>query len=202
MDRLQVEGFGSGGRFHRERLSAITSPVSPDLVLLVHLTRAQLDDPLRQLPADQWLDSFPSDQRQDRARGRDVGGVRRSSSNDSPGIRMLAFLGLSTLFLLLAAIAGSAVFRRGWREIAFTALLAGMVLYAGLLEFIVLRYHTRIATDATQPDIVRAAALDGMHFSTFFHTGTAEARIRQIARDPATNATIRSLAAALREEEN
>lgn len=202
LDRLHVEDFGNGGRFHRAGLSALTSPVSPDLFLLIHLTRAESADPLRQIPAGQWLDAVPNSHRRDRSNRHHSGNGRSSSSNEPPGVRMLAFMGLSVIFLLLAAIAGSAVFRRGRRELGFTALLTGMVLYAGLLEFIVLRHNTRLATDAAQPDIVRASALDGMRFSTFFHTGTAEARIRQIAKDPATTPTIRSLAEALRDEDN
>lgn len=110
---------------------------------------------------------------------------------------MLTFLGPAAGLPLIAAIAGSMCVRSGRRGYAFTGLLAAMVLYAGLLEAMVLRYRTRLTADTNQPEYVREMALVGMYQGTFFHTGTALSRIREIATNPTNPESLRKLAGAI-----
>lgn len=200
LDRLQAQAFSHHGDMsHWEPLSVI--PIAtPErgLRLLIHLTRADADDALRQIPAEQWLDTVKETKLLDDSDSR-VTHIALHLRTEAPGMRMLAFLGPSALLLLLAAIAGSAVFRRGRRDLAFTALLTGMVLYCGLLDFAVLQRRVHLAGDASQPEVVRITALEGMKSGTFFHTGRAVAGLRRIADDPGTTPTLRAQAKALDE---
>jgi hypothetical protein len=194
LDTLEVDDFGGfSEQLDHPPLSVIPVAAAQDLRLLVHLTRADRNDPLRQVAASDWLSGEAGNLRRDERNSH--------SSRDSqldpttpPGIRMLVFLGPSVILLLLAAAVGSALFPRGRRAVAFTGLLTGMVLYAGLLDAVILERRARVATDASQPEIVRGNALETMRRGTFFHPGKATARIRQIAADAATPAFVRSLA--------
>ena len=194
LDTLEVEDFGGfSEELHHAPLSVIPMAAAQDLRLLVHLTRADRDDPLRQVAASDWLSGEAKNLRRDDHNSHSSHGSQFTSAT-SPGIRMLEFLGPSVVLLLLAAVAGSALFPRGRRAVAFTGLLVCMVLYGGLLDVMILERRARVATDASQPEIVRATALEGMRRGTFFHPGRAVERIRQIAADPATPAFVRSLA--------
>ena len=200
LDTLEVEDFGGfSEELDHPPLAVIPVAAAQDLRLLVHLTRADPNDPLRQVSASEWLSSEARNLRQDDHNSHSSHGPRLSSDTP-PGIRMLVFLGPSVVLLLLAAIAGSALFPRNRRAVAFTGLLTGMVLYGGLLDSVVLERRARVATDASQPESVRATALDAMQRGTFFHPGKATARIRQIAADPATPAFVRSVAEGMENE--
>lgn len=72
-----------------------------------------------------------------------------------------------------------------------------MVLYAGLLDAMVLQHRSMLASDANQPASVRMLAMNAMKQGTFFHSATADARIRAIADDPATPPSLRTFAASL-----
>lgn len=180
LDTLHVSDFGGHGDDLRHApLSLIPTVGGRNLCLLIHLTRAAPDDPLRQLPASQWLDADPQTMRRDTSNVHASGEVSYDPSIP-PGIRMLIFLGPAVVLLLLAAIAGSALFSRGRRAYAFTGLLACMVLYAGLLDAAVLQRRARLASDPGQSETVRTHSLTGMACGTFFHTGRAAEKIRQI----------------------
>ena len=196
LDTLAVETFGGfSEQSDHAPLSLIPVVAGQGLRLLIYLTRADRDDPLRQVSAGEWLSGEGKNLRQD---------ARNSNSNHRshfdptlpPGFRMLEFLGPSVLLLLLAAVVGSALFPRGRRALACTGLLACMVLYAGALDALALERRARIVADASQPENVRVAALACLQKSTFFHTGKAAARLRQIAADPATPAFLRASAEA------
>jgi hypothetical protein len=101
------------------------------------------------------------------------------------------------VLLLAAAVAGSVGFRRGRRATAFAGLLAGMVLFAGLLDALVMQRRARLATDPRQPESMRVMAMAGMLRGTFFHEGAAAARVRAIANDPANTDTLRQSAGEL-----
>ncbi len=118
----------------------------------------------------------------------------RADPNIPPGIRMLAFLGPSVILLLVAAIAGAQLFRHGRRAYALAGLLALMVLYAGLLDALVLQRRCLLAADSNQPEAVREQALAGMIRGTFFHRGTAASRVRKLAADAATPESLRQFA--------
>ena len=118
----------------------------------------------------------------------------RYDPNMPPGVRMLAFLGPSAFLLGLAAVAGSVVFRRGRRSLAFAGLLALMVLFAGWLDAMVLHRRTDLTTDSKQVESVRFHALSGMVRGTFFHHGTAVARVGALAADPAVPEPLREFA--------
>lgn len=197
LDTLHVSDFGGHGDDLRHApLSLVPTVGGRNLCLLVHLTRAAPDDPLRQLSASEWLNADPQTLRRDTSNLHAIGEVR-SDPSMPPGIRMIAFLGPAAVLLLLAAIAGSALFARGRRAYAFTGLLACMVLYAGGLDAIILQRRALLASDPKQSETIRMQSVHGMARGTFFHTGRAVAMIRQIAEDSANPAFIRSQAEAL-----
>ena len=194
LNSLNIEnlGFGQDSLYHAP-LSLIPEGNDGDLRLLIHLTRADNDDPLQEIPAAQWLDSHASDRRLSNEQMNSYNGVR-SDPNVPPGIRMLAFLGPSAVLLLIAAIAGAHLLRHGRRAYALAGLLALMVLYAGLLDALVLQRRSRLAADSNQPEAARAQALAGMIRGTFFHSGTASSRVRALAADAATPDSLRKFA--------
>ena len=194
LDTLEVDDFGGfSEQLDHPPLSVIPVAAAQDLRLLVHLTRADRNDPLRQVAASDWLSGEAGNLRRDEHDSHSSHGSQLDPTTP-PGIRMLEFLGPSVILLLLAAAVGSALLPRGRRAVAFTGSLTGMVLYAGLLDAVILERRARVATDTSQPETVRATALEGMRRGTYFHPGKATARIRQIAADPATPAFVRSLA--------
>ncbi len=188
LDTLEVENFGGFiETLDHAPLSLIPVATVQDLGLLVYLTRADRDDPLRQVSASDWLSGEGRNLRRDE---RHSNSSRRPRLDRSapPGLRMMVFLGPSALLLLLAAVVGSAWFPQGRRAVGFAGLLAGMVLYAGALDAVVMERRARVAADASQPEIVRAIALDNMRGATFFHTGKAAERVRDLAKSPAAEA--------------
>lgn len=201
LDTMQTQHFGNGWELpHHAPLSLIPSDEGADLRLLIHLARADNNDPLEKLPADPWLARQAGKPRQDEpARLNSYPGVRFDAKLP-PGIRMLDFLGPSAFLLLIAAIAGAACARRGRRAFAFAGLLALMVLYAGLLDEVVLRRRAGLTNDTGRPESVRALALGGMLRGTYFHRGAALARLREIAADPSIPEALRQDARAMAQE--
>jgi len=198
LDTLQTRDFGTGrDTLYHAPLSLIPSDNGPDLRLLIHLARADNDDPLEKLPADPWLARQAGKPRQDEAPQINSYPGVRFDANLPPGIRMLDFLGPSAFLLLIAAIAGAAWARRGRRALAFAGLLALMVLYAGLLDEMVLRRRADLTINGGRPESVRALALGGMLRGTFFHRGAALERLREIAADPAIPEGLRQDARAM-----
>ena len=198
LDTLQTQGFGPGrDTLPNAPLSIIPNAVGPDLHLLIHLARADTDDPLENVPAAQWLASLAGKPRQDEApRINSYPGVRLDPKVP-PGLRMIAFLGPVAVLFLLGAIAGSVCARRGRRGFAFAGLLVLMVLVAGALDAMVLRRRGSLAMDAGQAESVRAMALGGLLRGTFFHRGAALARLGKIAADPAMPESLRQDARAV-----
>ena len=198
LDTLQTQGFGPGSdTLQYAPLSLIPRAVGSALYLLIHLTRADADDPLEKVTAAQWLASLAGKPRQDEApRINSYPGVRLDPKAP-PGLRMLAFLGPAAVLLLFGALAGSVCACRGRRGFAFAGLLAVMVLVAGALDAMVLRRRVGLATDAGQPESVRAMALGGLLRGTFFHRGAALARLGEIAADPSLPESLRQDARAV-----
>ena len=187
LDHLETLAFTYGiGEFGYAPLSVMPLADSTDLRLLVHLTRADRDDPLEEMPVADWLAAHAGEPQQDQPPVMNSYPGVRFDPDVPPGIRMLAFLGPAAFLLGMAAMAGSVVFRRGWRMPAFAGLLALMVLYAGLLDALVLQRRANVASDPKEPEPVRTMALAGMVRGTFFHRGTAEQEAREIAAHPAT----------------
>lgn len=194
LETLGITNFG----FRRDALdhaplSVIPSGSAAELCLAVHLARADRDDPLEEVPVGQWLAGQTAKPRQEL---NSYPGVRYDA-DVPPGIRMLVFLGPPVVLLGFAAIAGSAVFRRGRRAPAFAGLLAIMVLYAGLLDGLVLQRRASLTKDAGQPENVRLTALADMYRGTFFHSGAAAARIRGIVADQSIPRSLREYARAM-----
>ena len=200
LDTLKCKNFGNGfdADYHAP-FSVIPVDGSSDLRLLVHLTRADRDDPLERLPAAQWLADIAGEARQDEVTHNSYRGLR-DDPNVPPGIRMLRFLGPSALLLLIAAIAAATCFSRGRRAVAFAGWLTLMVLYAGALDGLVLQRRAGLAGDSSAAEPVRATALGGMLRGTFFHRTAALARLRAIAADPALPETLRQDAGSMSEE--
>lgn len=197
LDTFEMEDFGNrGDLLEHPPLSLIPVASGRDLFLLVHLTRADRDDPLRQMSASQWLaDETKGVSRHPHNSG--YSGGRSMTSSPPPGIQMAIFLGPSVWLLLLAAAVGSGLFRRGRRALGFAGLMVAMVLYAGLLDAVVLQCRARLASEVSQPESVRVRALENLRRGTFFHAGRAAETIRRIAADPSTPADLRALAEAL-----
>jgi hypothetical protein len=105
-------------------------------------------------------------------------GGRRVSGGMPPGAAMLAYVGSSALLLLLGVVAGAQCFRR--RGLAFTGLLAGMVLFAGGLDYAVMRRHAARALDVNEPRDVRRAAYQQAR-RTFFHQAAAIRLLEPVA---------------------
>ena len=186
LDTPKTMNFGNGfeATYHAP-LSVIPVGGDSDLQVLFHLTRADRDDPLAEIPAARWLTDNSQKPLQDTSPHNSYPGVR-FDPNAPPGLRMLVFLGPSAFLLLIAAIAGAVCARRGRRSYSFAALLALTVLYAGGLDALVLQRRVGLTIDASQPESVRAMALGRMLHGTFFHTGAARTRIGEIAADPAS----------------
>ena len=200
LDTLEVEEFGGfRDELHHAPLSVIPVLSNENLRLLVHLTRADRDDPLRQVSVADWLGAEATNLPRDEHNSHSSYG-RQLDQGTPPGIRMMTFLGPSAILLLLASVVGSALFPRRWRALGLTGLLTCMVLYAGLLDGVVMQRRERVATDDSQTEALRASALESLHRGTFFHTGKATAKLREIAAAPRTPAAIRAVAAALAAE--
>jgi len=195
LDTLEIMPFGyARNSFDHTPLSIMPTCDGQDFRLLIHLTRADRDDPLAEMPVAGWLVDHAGKPRQDEPIMHNSYAGVRFDPNMPPGIRMLAFLGPSAFLLGLAAIAGSVVFRRGWRVPAFAGLLALMVLFAGWLDAMVLHRRADLTTDSEQAESVRCHALSGMVRGTFFHRGTAVARVRALATDRSVPGPLREFA--------
>lgn len=197
LDTFEMEDFGNrGDMLEHSPLSLIPVASGRDLFLLVHLTRADRDDPLRQMSASQWLgDETKGVPRNLHGSGHSGGGSM--TTNTPPGIQMAIFLGPSVWLLLLAAAVGSGLFRRGRRALGFAGLMVAMVLYAGLLDAVVMQHRARVASEVSQPESVRLSALENLRRGTFFHAGRAAETIRKMAADPSTPPALRAAAEAL-----
>lgn len=200
LDTLTTEPFGRGSNaITHAPLSLIPSAVGQDLRLLIHLTRADSADALLETPAAPWLESHHDELQRNQPPMNSYPGIL-ADSHAPPGIRMLAFLGPAAFLLLLAAIAGAALFRRGRRQAAFTILLAPLVWYAGRLDSMVVQHRAAFLADASQPASQRALAMTDLLGGTFFHTGTARSLLRDFAAAPAQPESLRQLAASLAKE--
>ncbi|MBN8459171.1 MAG: hypothetical protein J0M04_15170 [Verrucomicrobia bacterium] len=165
--KLHHEGIWAGSPSARHPMSLVPRH-NGNHVIVYHIARAAADDPLGSVAADEWLAGFPTGQKTS-ADGHGRSGVR-FSSDTSPGVKMLAYTGPASFLLLLAAAFGAQSFRR--RGIAFTALLAGMVLYAGTLDYAIMRRHAARAADESLTLTQRhSAAIQAGQ--TFFHQPAA-----------------------------
>lgn len=134
-------------------------------VIAYQISRADADDPLREVTGFTY--EKPAIEN---ALARQIG-IRRLASTASPGVKMLEHAGPASFLLLLAAVFGAQCFRR--RGIAFTALLAGMVLYAGTLDYAIMRRHAARAMDESlQPGERQSATIQARQ--TFFHQAAAK----------------------------
>lgn len=177
--KLHHEGTWAGSPSARHPLSLVPRH-NGNHVIVYHISRAAADDPLASVAADEWLAGFPTDQKTS-TDGNGRSGIR-FSSDTSPGAKMLAYTGPASFLLLLAAAFGAQCFRR--RGIAFTALLAGMVLYAGTLDYAILRRHAaRAADESLTPAQRHSAAIQAGQ--TFFHQPAARKLLHAAKQFPA-----------------
>lgn len=175
MEMIHLEGLGFRLGGMRHPLGIV--PRNKGRLLVAYcISRAEAGDPLRPVPLGEWLAAFPPEQidgEVDR-----FGGGSYGSADTPPGARMLSYVGPAAFLLLLAAIAGAQCFR--WRGIAFTGLLAGMVLFAGGLDYAVMRMHAARALDENlNPDLRRAAFHQADQ--TFFHQAAARRLLGEVA---------------------
>jgi hypothetical protein len=181
LEMLSMQDFGNGrGILQRSALSLVPTDDGGDLCLLMHLSRADADDPLTQAPAVDWL----AEQSVSHLRSMNASSHTgtRYDPDVPPGMRMFAYLGPSAFLLLLAAIAGSLCFRYGWRGPAFAGLIAAMVLYAGLLDALVLHHRASVMADSSKSESSRILAMSAMP-GTFFHAKRAEFLIDEAVRE-------------------
>lgn len=188
-EMLNVEPFEAVTSLLRSPFSLVPIDLG-EVSVLVHVARAELDDPLGKAPVGTWFANQPL------APGwvHQIGRYRRfSSENSAPGFRMLSYLGPAACWLALAAIAGSLWFRRGRRVPAFAGLTVAMVLYAGSLDALVLQHRLQVMKDASLPELTRFKTLLSLQ-STFFHKARANAAIDGISRDAKAPALLRETA--------
>lgn len=179
LDFMTMEEFDFRTSTHHQPLSLVPFGDGGNLCLLIHLTRAEADDPLVEASADYWLRKQATSHLKWNP-GHSYRGTRYDE-DAPPGVRMLAYLGPSSVLLLLAAAAGALCFRRGWKRLAFAGLLAGMVLYAGTLDRLVLERRAAVMTDDTKPEIARITAMSALS-GTFFHAKHAASLIAEARR--------------------
>lgn len=181
LEKLSMQDFSNGrGTLQRSALSLVPTDDGGDLCLLMHLSRADADDPLTQAPGIDWLKKQPVTHLRSMNVSSHTG--TRHDPDVPPGIRMFAYVGPSAFLLLLAAIAGSVCFRYGWRGPAFAGLIAAMVVYAGLLDALVLHRRASVMMDSSQPESNRILAMSAMP-GTFFHAKRATFLIDEAARE-------------------
>ena len=181
LEALSMQDFGNGrGILQRSGLSLVPTDDGGNICLLMHLTRADADDPLTQAPAVDWL----AEQSVSHLRSMNASSHTgtRYDPDVPPGIRMFAYLGPSAFLLLLAAIAGSLCFRYGWRGPAFAGWIAAMVFYAGLLDALVLHHRTSVMVDSSKTESSRILAMSALP-GTFFHAKRAAFLIDEAARE-------------------
>jgi hypothetical protein len=163
VDQLRIETNLTGRSDNRHPLCLVPHG-NESYFIAYQISRADADDPLRELAG------LPSEAPEIESRHVGQIGYRRLSPDTPPGGKMFQHTGPASFILLLAAIAGAQCFRR--RGIAFTALLAGMVLYAGALDFAIMRRHAaRAMDDSLGPDQRQAASVQARQ--TFFHQSAA-----------------------------
>lgn len=194
---LNRESLGGVAEITHSPFSLVPENGMGPVVLLVHIARADRDDPLGKASVGKWLANQVAAPARvhETDRHADFNGDSRSA----PGFRMLAYLGPASWWLALAAAAGSLCFRRGWRAPAFAGLTVAMVLCAGSLDALALRHRARVMNDATLPEIVRITAMLSLQ-STFFHKARAGAALDEMARDAKTPTPLREAARFLRHD--
>lgn len=191
---LNKEPLVDGAAQARSPFSLVPLDDMRQVFLLVHVARADHDDPLGKAPVGTWLPNQPM------AAGRSYPHPLFSEGPEpAPGFRMLAYLGPAAWWLALAAAAGSLCFRRGWRAPAFAGLTVAMVIYAGSLDSLVLMRRARVMNDATLPEATRITAMLSLQ-STFFHKARAGAALDEMARDAKTPTPLREAARFLRHD--
>lgn len=166
MERIVVENLGTRRATARHPLSIVPRH-DGRLVVAYCFSRAAAGDPLKSVPLETWFKGFPPDQVG--AAVRHLDGPRLDPANP-PGAEMLRKLGPASVLLLFAAIAGAQCFLR--RGTAFAGLLAGMVLFAGTADYLIMRRHAARALDASLSPALRQAACDQAG-QTFFHQAAA-----------------------------
>lgn len=186
-DKLNVEPFRGVTLPKQSPFSLVSADDTRKVFLLVHVARADREDPLGRASAGTWLANQPV------AYQIDPSPNFTDDLKMAPGLCMLSYFGSAGWWLLLAAAAGSLCFRRGWRTPAFAGLTVAMVLYAGSLDALVLMRRARVMNDATLPEITRITAMLSLQ-GTFFHQARASAALDEIARDAKSPAPLREAA--------
>jgi hypothetical protein len=156
--------------------------------LIVRATLVHRDDPLREVSLEEFAavaGAFPPAEPIPAT-------THRQSPDPSPAFRMLKILGPAMLLLLLAAALLAQVFAR--RGLAFAGTLACVLLYAALLDRLVLAAHARRLADADQPVAVRCLAVAALPGTVFYQT-SAKAALTAAAQDPSAPAALRAQAA-------
>jgi len=175
--------MGRGGPSEKPPLSIVARP-GRELTAVGFITRVAEDDPLKAIPAAEFLRARQAAVGEALGRWSDRGGPRRFPPrvDDTPfrGAALAEHIGASSLLLLAAAMLLSQLFAR--RGLAFVGVLAAVVLYVAALDRAVLRAHLSRMENPNASLPARVIACE-QAADTFFYRKTALARLRELARD-------------------
>lgn len=165
---LQIDEVSQWGSA-RERgpLSILPETISDTIVILSHIAALDADEPQR-LSAKDWLDKRKPELN---ARSDELRPHWRPQAQPN-GINMLAYTGPASALLLLAAILASQCFQHRGR--AFVGVLVAAVLFAIVMDRIMVERHASWLADHPADSMQRDAVISRMRAS-FFHDGLAEA---------------------------
>jgi hypothetical protein len=187
-----IHEVGGGWRDVKSPLS-VARGRTPELHAFHVATLVSGDDPLKSVPAAEIIRTRRAEFRR-ATRQLDTGYRRRMLSDEDIPLRGLAaavHFGAASLLLLVAAILFSQLFAR--KGLAFAGTLAGVVLFAAVLDRAALGSHLSRIEDKEGPLATRLTGC--VHAAdTFFYRGTAAGRLRSVLKDDATPEPLRDLA--------
>jgi hypothetical protein len=164
-----------------------------DYRLLYAFHVAAADDPLRQVPLEDYFEQVP----QPEPSGEFDGWYSSVRSNRGPGagappfFRLAAHVGVAGLFLLLAAILLAQLFAR--RGLGFAATVLGCLLFAAVLDRSALAAHSSRLADPQGPLPARCLAASSLT-GTFFYRQSAWRAASEAADDDSAPPALRAVA--------
>ncbi len=198
-------GFAKEGVSHWRQLRAARPPSNRPLSIVPGtppseiraffvVTRVAEDDPLKEVPATEFLESREGAMREamSKSGGGEIvprfGRLKRAVS--MPGVALAAHIGISSLLLLVAAILLTQLFTR--RSLAFAGVLAAVVLYVAVLDRAALAAHlSRLRDPQASVETRLSAATQAT--TTFFYQETAQAALDEARKAEASSVPLREV---------
>ncbi|HUT34275.1 MAG TPA: hypothetical protein VNE39_12390 [Planctomycetota bacterium] len=186
--------MGRAGPPEKPPLSIVARP-GRELTAVGFVTRVAEDDPLKAIPAAEFLRARQAVVGEALGRWSNGGGPHRFPPrvDDAPfrGAALAEHIGASSLLLLAAAVLLSQLFAR--RGLAFVGVLAAVALYVAALDRAVLGAHLSRMEGPNAPLPARVLACE-QAADSFFYRKTALARLRELARDATVPGPLRARA--------